>query len=122
MTLENCSKEIQSRYKEIYDRINKYIVDFANATNSLCHLNEWHFDEDGNIEIITSESCMGETETSYATIEPKYLENDEAFVSWLNIKNHVRIESEKKSEEEHKKFVKDFKYKQYLLLKTEFEK
>ena len=65
---------------------------------------------------------MGETETSYATIEPKYLENDEAFVSWLNIKNYVRIESEKKYEEEHKKFVKDFKYKQYLLLKTEFEK
>ena len=83
MTLKDIQNEINSRYSEIYNRIEKYFDKFKYVTYSdeEWFLYDWYFNYEEGIEVLMRDSD-GYEDTAY--IDPKLLENDEIFEKWLD--------------------------------------
>ena len=115
MTLEDIQNEINSRYSEIYNRIEKYFdkLKYVTYTDEDWILYDWHFNYTEEIEVLMRDSD-GYEDTAY--ISPKFLENDEIFEKWLDDEGLKRKaeEAEQKKNDEQKREARDFKLYQQL--------
>ena len=116
--------ELYAIYQEIFDRIQRHIDRFAYATYSYINLDSWTFNDEHTIIINTSDTyfddCTGYDETSIS-IESKYLETDDAFEDWIDVRyNERKVTDEEKARKEAKR-KEDYERRMYDILKNKFE-
>ena len=115
--------ELYAIYQEIFDRIQRHIDRFAYATYSYINLDSWTFNDEHTIIINTSDTyfddCTGYDETSIS-IESKYLETDDAFEDWIDVRyNERKVTDEEKARKEAKR-KEDYERRMYDKLKNKF--
>ena len=115
--------ELYAIYQEIFDRIQRHIDRLAYATYSYVNLDNWTFDDEHTIIINTSDTyfddCTGYDETSIS-IESKYLETDDAFEDWIDVRyNERKVTDEEKARKEAKR-KEDYERRMYDKLKNKF--
>ena len=115
--------ELYAIYQEIFDRIQRHIDRFAYATYSYINLDSWTFNDEHTIIINTSDTYFddwtGYDETSIS-IESKYLETDDAFEDWIDVRyNERKVTDEEKARKEAKR-KEDYERRMYDKLKNKF--
>ena len=118
MATKKLLSEVYAVYQEIFDRIQRHIDRFAYATYSYVNLDNWTFDDEHTIIINTSDTCFIITSIS---IESKYLETDDAFEDWIDVRyNERKVTDEEKARKEAKR-KEDYERRMYDKLKNKFE-
>lgn len=120
MALKDIQNEINSRYSEIYNRIEKYFDKFKYVTynDEEWFLYDWYFNYEEGIEVLMRDSD-GYENTAY--IDPNFLETDEVFEEWLDDECAQREEKNWKTN----KLIADkdmTDFEKYQELKAKFEK
>ena len=96
MELKDIGNEIDSRYDEIYNRIEKYYDKFkyATYTSDYWNFDNWMFESDGGIVILMSCGYGNDFEQLDTSIDSDFLETDEVFEKWINDKYAQRKEKD----------------------------
>lgn len=124
MVTKKLLSKVYAVYQEIFDRIQRHIDRLAYATYSYVNLDNWIFGDEHTIIINTSDTyfddCTGYDETSIS-IESKYLETDDAFEDWIDVRyNERKVTDEEKARKEAKS-KEDYERRMYDKLKNKFE-